>query len=288
MKRIKKIQKAMLLSLIGSAFLTSCASETIIESNDGLSIVTLTPFSTEILVDLGASSYIMGKDIHSERFNIENSYIFDMFSLNMEQLISLDPDLIFISFMPDIFYGTSLQDRVYYFPSANSIYEIEEQITKIGNLVSRNSEANYLLLEMNTKIESVLNNINYLNIQNRTVYFEIGAHPIFTIGNGTFLNYILEMIGSINIFSDYEGWIQASDEEIILRNPYVIITNVAYIDDPVAEVVNRAGFNIIDAVINERVIKVDPFVTSSFNHRVADAIYYIAKAVFPEISEIDR
>jgi len=96
------------------------------------------------------------------------------------------------------------------------------------------------------------------------------------------------MIGSINIFSDYEGWIQASDEEIILRNPYVIITNVAYIDDPVAEVVNRAGFNIIDAVINERVIKVDPFVTSSFNHRVADAIYYIAKAVFPEISEIDR
>lgn len=266
-------------------FLTSCSAREISYEEQSLTIASLTPMITEILVDLNAGEYIIAKDIHSERFGIQNTASFDMFALDMESLIALNPDIIFISFMPELFESTVLEDRVYTFPTANSIHEIEEQINKIGSIISRNEEAEILINEMNEEIENVLYSVGSLNIEGRRVYFEIGAHPIFTIGSGVFLNEIIEMLGAVNIFADYEGWIQAIDEEIIVRNPYVIVTSVGYVEDPVLEIINRPGFEVIDAVINERVIAVEPLVTSVSNHRTSRAIYYIANAIFPEIRD---
>ncbi|HDI02195.1 MAG TPA: hypothetical protein ENF93_00965, partial [Ignisphaera sp.] len=45
-------------------------------------------------------------------------------------------------------------------------------------------------------------------------------------GGGTFLNELIELAGGQNIFLDKYGWIQVDKEDIIARNPDIIIVSL--------------------------------------------------------------
>ncbi len=67
----------------------------------------------------------------------------------------------------------------------------------------------------------------------KSVYFEISPAPsLFTFGQGTFLNEMIEIIGAKNIFADEKGWISPSAESVIDKNPDIIFTNVDYTENP--------------------------------------------------------
>ena len=144
--------------------------------------------------------------------------------------------------------------------------------------------ANVIINDMNTRIHNVLNFISTLENETITAYFEIGVEPsIFTVGHGTFIHEIMEMMGIINIFHDTPGWIPAVEEEVIARNPQIIFTNVGYLDDPVSEIINRPGWGTITAISEGNVFYIDSHSSSASNHTIALVVEQMATALVQSV-----
>ena len=120
--------------------------------------------------------------------------------------------------------------------------------------------------------------------QKKTVYFEISPAPsLYSFGNSTFLNEMIELVGAENIFKDENGWLAASAESIIDKNPDVILTNVDYIDNPIQEIKSREGFENINAVKNNQVYLIDKNSSSRPSQHIIKALNEMAKAIYPNV-----
>lgn len=252
-------------------------------------IISLAPSTTQILIDLGLEDKIIATDAYSvDLFTDYGDRIsFDIMSPDVELLASLDADIIFATAMSKADSEDPLKllkntgTVVTYIPTSNSIEDIEKDIIFISEITNEKEAGLSIVSDMYDKIE-YYRKIGSTITDKKTVYFEIAPTPkIYTFGNGVFLNEIIEIIGAENIFNDQENWITVSPEAIIERNPDVIFTNVEYIDDPVSEILNRAGFSTITAVKNSDVYKIDNKISSYSNHNIVKAMEEMAVLIYP-------
>ena len=91
-----------ILTLLFLIVLTACANNSETRLTESFGIVSLSPSVTETLLHLGLADYIVGIDIHSERFGFsEDIPRFNMMSLDVEYLTVLNPEIIFAAFPVD-------------------------------------------------------------------------------------------------------------------------------------------------------------------------------------------
>jgi len=115
------------------------------------------------------------------------------------------------------------------------------------------------------------------------VVFEISAAPsIYSFGSGVYLNELLEAAGAKNILAKETGWISVNAETILASDPDVILTNVNYIPDPVAEICGRPGWDGMKAVRNKRVYYIDNSTSSQPTPAVVKSLKEIVEAVYPD------
>ena len=106
---------------------------------------------------------------------------------------------------------------------------------------------------------------------------------MYSLGTGTFINEMIEIIGAQNILADQKSWIAVSDEMVLAKDPDVILTNVSYIPNPIDEIMARAGWASLKAVKGKKVFGIDTNSSSRPNHNIIKALKEMAKAVYPEI-----
>jgi len=261
---------------------------TVPEEIDG--IISLAPSITVILIDLGLEDQIIAMDTQSA-FSLGNERglpELDMLAPEIESMIALDPDFVFASAM--IMMGdeesdplSALKDLdigVAYIPSSDSIVGIQEDIRFIAAVVGETEAGDELISEMERTIEEVIALIGDVEVA-PTVYFEISPAPdMFSFGNGVFLHEMLELIGAENIFADMESWMAVEAESVVTLNPDVIFTNVDFIDDSVAEILARPGWEGMNAVINERVYFIDNNDTSLPTHHITRGLRAMAMYLY--------
>jgi iron complex transport system substrate-binding protein len=98
------------------------------------------------------------------------------------------------------------------------------------------------------------------------------------------MNEMIEMLNAENIASDQEGWIMMDPEEIVKRNPDVILTTYGnYVPNAAEQVLTREGFGTVTAVKNKSVIDVDADTTSRQGPRLTEGLLELAKAIHPEV-----
>ena len=253
-------------------------------------IITLVPSIAEVLIDLGSGDKIIAADTQSKALQGLPADIpfIDMMQPDIEKIVALKPDVIFASTMSMVG-GTDplkpLKDLgicVIYIPSSDSIAGIYDDIMFISSVVQANEQGQVIVDNMKTKIEAIQKTAATITAK-KSVYFEIAAAPdLYSFGKGVFLNEMLELIGAKNIFADQASWISVAEENILAANPDVIITNVNYIDNPVAEILARKGWENITAVKNKNVYYVDNISSSLPNHHIIAALEQMAKAVYPD------
>ena len=256
------------------------------------SIISIGPANTEILVALGFGDSIIQTDIHSADIDGIRPGISELefFDLDLEYIISLNPDVIFITGMTrvpgnaDPLGAVSAAGiSVVYMPSSTSIADIKEDIRFMAYVLGADSVGEGIIADMNAEIEHI-RAISETITERRSVYFEVGAAPtMVSFGTGTFLNEMIELAGAVNIFAGQEGWMVVADEVLIEMNPDVILTSVFYIADPVSEIMNRPGWHAITAVQNNDVFVIDTNSSSRANHNIVYALWEIARAVYPEL-----
>ena len=255
------------------------------------SVVVLAPSIAETLVALGCGDLIVGYDAQSVGLEGLPADVptFDMMQPDMEQLAALKPDVLFVSNMTLYDQTNPYQQLidlgvcVLCVPTANSIATIQEDIAFIAAAMGKTAEGDTLIADMQAELDRIAA-IGATVTDKKSVYFEIGAAPsMYSFGSGVFLNEMIELIGAENVLADQEGWLAVEAETIVAADPDVILTNVNYIDDPVAEILGRSGWEGMSAVKDQQVFYIDNMASSLSNHNIVKALDQMAKAVYPDL-----
>ena len=255
------------------------------------SVVVLAPSIAETLVALGCGDLIVGYDAQSVGLAGLPADVptFDMMQPDMEQLAALKPDVLFVSNMTLYDQTNPYQQLidlgvcVLCVPTANSIAAIQEDIAFIAAAMGKTAEGDTLIADMQAELDRIAA-IGATVTDKKSVYFEIGAAPsMYSFGSGVFLNEMIELIGAENVLADQEGWLAVEAETIVAADPDVIVTNVNYIDDPVAEILGRSGWEGMSAVKDQQVFYIDNMASSLSNHNIVKALDQMAKAVYPDL-----
>jgi len=255
-------------------------------------IVTIGPSTTEIIVALGFADRI----ITADRFSGDVEGLpagvvaeFGVLDFDAEFIVNLMPDIVFVTGMTRV-HGdddpmapvSSAGITVVYMPTSVSIAAIMEDIRFIADVMEATEAGERIISTMQAEIDAITAIISNITVT-RTVYFEISPAPwMFSFGSGTFLNEMIELAGATNIFADQEGWIPVSEEVLLELNPDVILTSTDFIPDPIGEIMERPGFDVLTAVQNGDVFIIDTAASNRPTHNITRALREIAEAVFPE------
>ena len=256
-------------------------------------IISISPANTEIIVDLGFGDKLVAVDKYSGDIEgiPENIPYFDIMNPDIEQLVALEPDIIYAT-------GMSMSDgndpfkpikdlgiTVAYIPSSDSIEGIYDDIMFIADSLQVSTKGQELVDRMKNKITE-FKDISSTIENKKTVYFEIaGAPKLYSFGNGVFLNEMIELLGAENILANENKWVSVSDEVIVAANPDIILTNVDYIENAVGEIINRTGWENVTAIKNNDVYYIDRDASSLSNHNIVKALEQMAKVIYPEVYE---
>ena len=256
-------------------------------------IISMAPSTTEVLIDLGLADKIIAADTNTQKDGLLKQDIpyFNMMKPDAEKLIALKPDIVFISGMSNAKGNTPFSPLidagicVINIPSSSSIEAVYLDIAYIAAAVKQEEKGAKIIANMKKEIEAVRKKgAAIAQDKKKTVYFEIGAAPhMYSLGTGTFINEMIDIIGAQNILADQKSWIAVSDEMVLAKDPDVILTNVSYIPNPIDEIMARSGWASLKAVKGKNVFGIDTNSSSRPNHNIIKALKEMAKAVYPEI-----
>lgn len=253
-----------------------------ISDNKDIRIVSLAPSNTEILVGLNLGDKIVGIDQYSEGIKgvSSNVQVFEIGDPNIEAVLRLNPTHLLLSgYTFDLSKYAELQNsgvKVINIDTPTSIQGIYDSIELIGESFNSISKSEEMIGAIKDSIEDIVSNNNDKKV---SVYFEISQAPyLYSFGESTYLNEIIELSGGENIFGDLEGWISPNEESIIKSNPQIIFTNVD-VEGNIDEIKNRPGWENIDAVKNNRIYYIDKDMSSRASQFFVGALKDIAKYI---------
>ena len=255
-------------------------------------IISTAPSNTEVLVGLGVGDKLVAVDTYSEGIEglSEDVTKMDLNTPDAEAIIELEPDLIIASGYnkagsSDDPYKSVVEAGipVVYVPSSESIDGIYKDIEFIASVVNEEKKGEEIISNMKSEIAKY-EELGKTVKETKKVYFEIGPAPtLYSLGNSTFLNEMIEIIGAENIFKDQESWISPTEESVIDANPDVILTTVNYVDDATGEILARDGWEEITAIKNKDVYYIDSNSASRPSQNIIKALDEMAKAVYPDV-----
>ena len=254
-------------------------------------IISTAPSNTEILVELGLADKLVAVDKYSSDIEglPKDIKLIDFANPDAEAIVSLEPDMIIASGHNKS--GNSedpfkvVKDSgisVAYIPSSDSIQGIYDDIMFIANITNTKEKGQKIVDDMKNQISEIAK-IGKTIKNKKKVYFEIGPAPnLYSFGNQTFLNEMIELVGGENIFKDQKSWIASSEESVIEKNPDVILTNVNYVPDAVKDIKDREGWKNINAVKNEQVFLIDTNASSRPSQNIVKALNQMAEFINPD------
>ena len=277
----------MKTKLIFLALLVSMCSNQA-QENDEIKIISLSTTHTEIIQSLGAENTLVGVDAFSEvDFPVE---VIDAYTVTAEELVPLNPDVVIIAFdFNGIVEGLEAQEINYVLlPPARNLDDVYAQITNIGEIVNKKSEASSTIRDMKLEINRIINNSNYQDI---TVYHEIGySYGIYSVNSESLIGEIYNLLGVTNIANSEEdpygsGYPALSEEMVIESNPdFIVVGHSDYLNKDLSI---RGGWSDISAVQNSRVFFVDDTLASNWGTTTLQLVEVLA-ATFEESVETNQ
>ena len=304
----KKIKvKSILWIVIAAMTLTGCATIGVNSAKshevvDGLGrtvslpvapmrIISLAPSNTELLFAVGAGPQVVGRDEFSdypaEAQNVA-SVGGSMGKYSLEQIAALKPDLILAAEINTPEQVKSMEDlglNVYFLSNPVDLKGVLENISFIGSLVGKEKEASQLTENLQTRIDTITSAINSQD-QPVKVFYELDgtsdpAKP-WTVGSGTYIDELISMAGGVNVASEAgPGYLQLSQEALIVADPEVILLGDAAYGVTPESLAERTGWSNILAVVNGRVYAFDDNLVSRPGPRLVDGLELIVALLHP-------
>lgn len=258
-------------------------------------IISLSPGATETLFAVGAGDKLVGRDTFSD-YPEEALEIADIGGgfgeLDIETIVSLDPDLVLASELTPPEQIQSLEDLgISVFMLSNPV-ELESVLVRlevVGQLTGNTENADQLIASLQERIDNIVEMTAGVE-EKPLVFYEIdGTDPnaVWTSGPGSFVGNLIEMAGGRNLGEDLDGpWVQLNIEELIKRDPdLILLGDYTWGGVTPDDVAARAGWEALSAVQEERVYPFDDNLVSRPGPRMVDGLEAMAELLHPELFE---
>ena len=243
-------------------------------------IISLAPSITEILFYLNLGERVVGvTDFcnYPEEAKKKTS-IGWIISPNVEKIISLKPDLVFVteegnkSDIVDIL--SSVNIKVYVM-NPHRLEDILQEIISIGKVTGQEDIARERVDSLTSRIAEI-KKMGDSNSRVRTLYLA-SAEPIISVGPGSFIHDIIEVSGGENVVSkSLSRYPRIEMEEIIIKNPEVIIA-----PPDIIETVRswKGRWDGISAIKNNRICPIDPDIISRPGPRIIQGLEQMYRCI---------
>jgi iron complex transport system substrate-binding protein len=276
-----------------SITLTDGLGHTITLDHPARQVVSLAPSDTEILFAIGAGAQVIGRDSFSD-YPPEAGDVPDIgggfTALNMELILSKKPDLVLAAPLTPPEQIADLQNvglTVYVVPNPGTFDELYANLGAVAQLTGHEADAAALIDALQRRVEAVTSKV--AGIADRPlVYYELDAtdpNAPFTSGPGTFVNLVIDAAGGTNFGGNLTGeWVQVSAEELLARQPAVIVLgDSTYGGVTPEQVAARAGWQSLDAVQQGRIFIFDDNLVSRPGPRLVNGLEQMARLLHPEL-----
>ena len=221
-------------------------------------IIAIGPSATEITFSLVDANRVIAVS-NSSNFPpeaLKKEKIGDIY-LNYEKIVNLKPDLAIVESSlngKDVFKLRKLGIRTLAIKS-DTYQNFVDSVKIAGKAVGRGDLAEKLSLKLSRKLDFISSKVKKIPYPSRPkVFVEIWDKPLMTAGSGTFINYVIENAGGVNVAADMSGYPQLNNETLIIRNPDVVIlttsTKERFLSVPI--------WRNLNAVKNNRVYSINP------------------------------
>jgi len=247
-------------------------------------IVSLAPSVTELIFALGAGDKVVGVteyDTYPEEVK-DIAKVGGFEGPNIELITAQKPDLVFASNLS----GKEEMETIekmgipVVMIEARSIDDIYKSIEIIGKITDTEEKGKEIIEEMKNRIQEISDKVK--DKPKVKVYNLVDINGNWTGGKGTFIHEIINLAGGTNIAEDLEGWVQYSIEELVRKNPDVIVMP-SYAGN-IDVIKNMEGFKDTNAVKNDNIYVVsnDDLISRATN-RIVLGLEEIAKFLHPEV-----
>lgn len=238
-------------------------------------IISLAPSITESLFMIGAGDQICGVTdfcTYPEAATTK-AHIGGMTTPSIEAIISLKPDLIFISME-----GNTRQtfDRLtglgmlVFVTNPRSLEGIRRSIEQLGSLTGHRREAETLIASMQARQESVRVRSGTTRT---TALLLISLEPLLAAGKNTFIDDLLQHAGAENLAASAPGTYPAlSREAVLVMNPEVIIVTSDLAADSSSLLSRFPEWTQLSAARNGGIYRIDPDLVSRPGPRALDGL----------------
>jgi iron complex transport system substrate-binding protein len=247
-------------------------------------IISLAPSNTEILFALGLGDKVVGVTDYCnyppEAQEKEKVGAYD--TPDIEKIVALKPDLILVA------YGTSMDvinnmvalGLTVFGIKSTDLDDVLNDIRTVGEITDKEVEAQALTSQMESKIQAITSKTEGLGARPR-VFYIVWHDPLWTAGSGTFIQELIEKGGGVNICQNVTGYTTISTEEVVARNPEVIITSEWSFD----WAMNETSLNSTAARQNERIYQGNDDLVQRPGPRLVEGLEWFAYFIHPEIFE---
>ncbi len=251
-------------------------------------IISLMPSNTEILYEIGEGNNIIAvSDYCNYPEDTANKQKLPTGEqLDIETVIELTPDIVILghmSAMEEQINRLSEAGIAVITTEANTLEQTYEVINLLGTVTGKQEEAQSLVDKMKNGFSEIREKVK--GKKQASIYVEVSPleFGLWSCGKNTFIQELINIVGAKNIFEEIEGWAAVSEEQVISRNPDIILTTsspLTGIEDPVGEILGRANWSNINAVQNKKVLMLDSDMATRPGPRLLDCAEELVKVIY--------
>lgn len=253
-------------------------------------VVSLAASTTEILFAIGAGDQVVGRDEFS-------NYPEEAASLptvggsfggyNNEAIVALNPDLVLAAGINTPDQVQALEDlglTVFYLANPVTMDEMYQSLLTVATLTGRTAETEALIETLKARVAVVAEKVAGLDTR-PTVFYELDStdpSAPYTAGAGTFVDTLITMAGGTNVGAAMDApWGQLSIEQIVADDPEIILLGDAAYGVTVESVGERAGWESLQAVTNNRIYAFNDDLVSRPGPRLVDGLETLFGLIHP-------
>lgn len=255
-------------------------------------IVSLSPANTEILFALGLGAKVIGVTSYCNfpRAAQSKEKIGGYGNPDIEKIIALAPDLLFadsLCYTKGIVAKLDRHGLSTLILDPQNLTEVIHAIQMVGKATGSEKESARLTANMSERIHVVTSTVSKIERTKRpSVLYMTWHNPLWVAGRNILANALIDKAGGINIAADGRGWRILSLEQVLRRNPSVIIVCRGH--SAAGSVLlqwtrNEPRLSQVDARKFGRIYEIDADLVDRFGPRVVDALEQFAHYLHPEV-----